>query len=268
MEKFEPIEKLNKDLKEAAKNLSPNEARYLVDGYYIVQEYRKALGNQKRALTESREPSELISWLFDQHMVLENNIKKALDIYTDQHPIGIWAKSITGIGPVISAGLLAHIDITKAPTVGHIWSFAGLNPEQKWEKGQKRPWNAKLKTLCWKIGESFVKFSNNPKDFYGKLYKEYKEYYTAKNENIEYKDQAEKLVKSATSNYKKTEAYQYNLEGKLSPGHIHSRAKRKTVKIFLAHLHEVWYKHYYKTNPPKPYVIEHLGHKDYIAPPF
>ena len=37
-----------------------------------------------------------------------------------------------GIGPVIAAGLLANIDIKQAPTVGHIWRFAGLDPTNKW----------------------------------------------------------------------------------------------------------------------------------------
>ena len=44
-----------------------------------------------------------------------------------------------------------------------------MNPTVEWKKGEKRPWNASLKVLCWKIGESFVKVSSNPKDFYGKL---------------------------------------------------------------------------------------------------
>jgi hypothetical protein len=44
----------------------------------------------------------------------------------------VTCNSIKGIGPVIAAGLLANIDITKAPTAGHIWRFAGLDPSSKW----------------------------------------------------------------------------------------------------------------------------------------
>src|SRR5271165_4286334 len=169
------IERLTKDLKTAAATLSPNEARYLVDAYYSIQEYRKAAANQVRALSTSGEPHAVIAWLFRQHEILEAQIKRSLEAWTDSSKLGQWAKSITGIGPVISAGLLAHIDITKAPTVGHIWRFAGLDPTVVWGKKEKRPWNASLKTLCWKIGESFVKVSGNDADFYGKIYLERKE---------------------------------------------------------------------------------------------
>src|SRR3990167_8778391 len=170
-----PITRLSRDLKEAAATLSPDEARYLVDAYYQIQEYRKAASNQVRSLVEAKEPHAVILWLAEQNESLEGQIKRALDRWSDANAVGQWAKSIVGIGPVISAGLLAHIDIAKAPTVGHIWRFAGLDPTVSWDKGQKRPWNASLKTLCWKIGESFVKVSNMEKDVYGKVYQQRKE---------------------------------------------------------------------------------------------
>ena len=263
---IDPIQRLNKDLKNAAKILTPGEVRYLVDSYYTIQEYRKAAGSQVRACNESGEPGTLIEWFFSQHDTLENDIKKALDIYTSHHPIGVWTKSIVGIGPVISAGLLAHIDITKAPTVGHIWNFAGLNPEQKWEKKQKRPWNARLKVLCWKIGESFVKVSNNPNDMYGKLYKARKEQEQRKNEAGEFAAQAAAILQSKKIG-KDTEAFKHYSVGQLPPAHIHARACRYAVKIFLAHLHEVWYRWHFGEMPPKPYVIEHKGHAHKIEPP-
>ena len=266
LELLDPAKKLDKDLKEAAKKLTPGEARYMVDQYYVIQEYRKRANNQVSANTDSGEPNELVSWYADQNQTLEDNIKKALDIYTSQHEVGKWSKSICGIGPVISAGLLAHIDIERAPTVGHIWSFAGLNPSQQWEKGQKRPWNSRLKTLCWKIGESFVKVSNNPKDFYGKIYKARKEQEQFRNEMLEFKDQAEsKLAKYKIG--KDTDAYKSYIKGKLPPAHIQERSKRYAVKIFLAHLHEFWYEWHYNQKPPKPYVIEHLGHAHEIKRP-
>lgn len=261
---FEILEKLRKDMKEAAKTLKTHEARYLVDMYYTMQDYRKSTDNQIRSCEE--EPSILLSWMADQNRVTENNIKRSLDIYSSHHPIGIWAKGIVGIGPVISAGLLAYIDIEKAPTVGAIWKYAGLDPSSKWEKGQKRPWNARLKTLCWKIGESFVKVSNNPNDFYGKIYAERKRIETEKNENFEYKDQAENVLKNKKIG-KDTDAYKAYSQGKLPPAHIHARAKRYAVKLFLSHLFEKWYEHHYKTEAPKPYCFEHLGHVHKIAVP-
>lgn len=158
----EAVARLKKDVREAAATLSDKETRFLVDAYYAIQGHRIEAQSQVRSLVASEEPNAVISWLFDQHKLLEGEIQKVLSDYTNRSEAGLWARSILGIGPVISAGLLAHIDITKAPTVGHIWRFAGLDPSVQWGKGEKRPWNAALKVVCWKAGESFVKVNGRP----------------------------------------------------------------------------------------------------------
>lgn len=254
-----PIEKLSKDLRKATATLSAQEVRYLVDSYYQMQENRKRSDNQVRAMSESDEPHEVLTWLATNNRRLENQIKAGLDAYSKSQPIGEWARSIVGIGPVISAGLIAHIDINKAPTVGHIWRFAGLDPTQEWRKGKRRPWNASLKTLCWKIGESFVKVSGKDDAFYGKIYIKRKEYETAKNEAGDYADQAAAKLKKFKIG-KDTDAYKYYIEGRLPPAHIQGRVKRYAVKLFLSHLHEQWYQLEFGEMPPLPYPISILGH--------
>lgn len=264
--KSEIILRLSKDLRDVSQHLTDSEARYLVDGYYTIQEYRKAMDNQLRSMsTNNSEPSLVLSWFAENVRRLENQIKCALGKYAGTHKVGVWMQSIVGIGPVISAGLLAHIDIEKAPTAGHIWSFAGLS-NHEWRKGEKRPWNARLKTLSWKIGESFVKVQNHKDDIYGKIYLRRKQYEEGKNEHGDYADQARiKLEKFKIG--KATGAYKaYNI-GKLPKGHIHERAKRVAVKLFLSHLHEAWYFYQYQKEPPIPYVISILGHADRIPCP-
>ncbi len=256
---LEPIEKLNKDLKEATITLSDTEARFLVDSYYQMQENRKRSDNQVRSMSEEPEPHLVLSWLADNNRSLENQIKRALDYYSGSQEIGKWARSVKGIGPVISAGLIAHIDITQAPTVGHIWRYAGLDPTSVWEKGKKRPWNAQLKTLCWKVGESFVKVSGQDDAYYGKIYLQRKEQEILKNENGEFKAQAEQKLEKFKIG-KTTDAYKSYSKGKLPPAHIHARAKRYAVKLFLSHLHERWYELTYDEKPPLPYPIAILGH--------
>ena len=261
------IIKLKTDIRRiAAQNMTQKEARYLVDTYYQVQEFRKATANQVKSLCKNDEPNALLTILEDNFLILEREIKKALGDYAQNSPVGRWAMSIIGIGPVIAAGLLAHIDIEKAPTAGHIFSFAGLNPNTKWEKGQKRPWNAGLKVLCWKIGQSFVKVHNNPNDIYGKIYKERKDLEIAKNEEKAYVEQAvEKLKKFKIG--KDTTAYEYYSKGQLPPGHIDQRAQRYATKLFLAHWHEVAYREKYGKEPPLPYPIAFLDHAHKINVP-
>lgn len=263
---LEPVQRLNKDLIKAATTLSDKEARYLVDAYYIMQDNRIRTDGQIRAMGETNEPNSVIQWLSNQNTTLEGQIKRALDKYSDANPIGQWAKRQVGIGPVIAAGLLAHIDITKAPTVGHIWSYAGLNPKVEWKKGEKRPWNATLKVLCWKIGESFVKVSNKDDAIYGKIYKDKKDYYISKNEAGDYAERCKEIL--SKKNYgKETIAYKAYVNGKLPDAHIHAMAKRHAVCIFLSHLHHVWYLHHYNEQPPKPFALAHLDHVHMIDVP-
>lgn len=263
---LQPLERLRKDVKEAAITLSRDEARFLVDAYYTWQEERKRSDNQIRALSESGEPHEVIQWLSVNAAMLENSIKRALASYSEADRVGEWSQSIVGIGPVIGAGLLAHIDIEKAPTVGHIWRFAGLDPTVTWEKKTKRPWNADLKTLCWKIGESFVKVSGRDDDIYGTIYVERKEQEQAKNEAGDFAEQAATVLANKKIG-KDTDAFKAYSVGKLPPAHIHARAKRYAVKLFLSHWHHVAYVVRFGEEPPKPYILTQEGHAHFLAPP-
>jgi len=263
---IEPIQRLHRDIRNASVSLSANEARFLVDQYYTMQEDRKRAYNQERALDDVGEPAAVIGWLAEQAETLEKQIARALDAYSASKPVGAWARSVDGIGPIIAAGLLAHIDITKAPTAGHIWAFAGLDPTRTWEAGCRRPWNAKLKTLCWKIGESFVKVSNKDSAFYGRIYRERKELETVRNGANEFAAQAEAKLKKFKIG-KDTDAYKHYSEGRLPPAHIHARAKRYAVKLFLAHYQEIAYTAHFGVAPPAPYPIAILGHAHKIDPP-
>ena len=131
------VSHLTRDLVRAASTLSAKEARYLVDAYYIMQEDRKRADNQVRSMAD--EPHTLIGWLGEQSSILEHQIKRALQSYAQSSAVGEWAMANYGIGPVIAAGLLAHIDISKAPTVGHIWSgISGRLPAKTRTRPGKR----------------------------------------------------------------------------------------------------------------------------------
>ena len=260
------IFRLTRDLKNAARALSDAEARFLVDAYYMMQRDRIRAANQTDSLARAEEPNEIMAWFADQRETLEKQVARALDAYSGASVVGKWARSIKGIGPIISAGLLAHIDISKAPTAGHIYSFAGLIPGVAWEKGQKRPWNAKLKTLCWKVGESFVKVSGYDDDVYGHVYAERKALETAANERAAFAEQAEAALKAKKFG-DDTKAKAIYLTGKLPPAHIHARAKRYAVKLFLSAYQEVAYFERYGVLPPRPWIIEKGGHAHQFAVP-
>ncbi len=263
---IEELDALTNSIRRQASEMGAQEVRFLVDTYYQMQERRKTSANQTRALREAGDPIALVDHFEKQDAYSEKKIRQMLQAYAEGKLEATWAMSIRGIGPVLAAGLAAHIDISMAPTVGHIWRFAGLDPTLPWNKGEKRPFNAKLKTLCWKIGESFVKVSNHDDDIYGKVYAARKRLEAERNEAGQLAEQATaKLDKFRIG--KGTEAYKAYSVGKLPPAHIHSRAKRYAVKLFLAHYHHVAYEIAYGQAPPKPYILTQPGHAHYIAPP-
>jgi hypothetical protein len=399
---LEPLKRIAKDLRSSATTLTKREARYLVDIYYQTQGFRMRANSQVRAASASGEPNDFVSWVLSTFALTEKMIREALGDYTLAHPLGQWARTIPGVGPVICAGFLAILDEAPPPTVGHWWRFAGQDPSLEWlgtERANKlvaevmgtertvtaehiatiaertnrsmesirrlsrpftkdraedevrvalneivsnlasgemkaaftkaaefdidlgdvegliwneadlddermpelvsgiadatlairsvlyakaieghespraaliaglsrRPWSAPLKVLCWKAGESCVKVMNNDADVYGHLYVQRKAYETAQNEQGLYADQAAIWIKRVG---KETQAYKHYQKGRLSPGHIHGRAKRWTVKLFLSHWHTVAYFLRYGQLPTRPYPIGILGHAHLIAPPF
>lgn len=260
-----PVARLRGDVRKASDTMSDDEARFLVDAYYALQRNRIRDNNQVRALSEGEEPCLVIQWLAEQNATLEKQIKASLDRYSRNHPVGAWARSNKGVGPVIAAGFLAHIDIRKAPSPGNIYSFAGLNPTIKWEKGQKRPFNAGLKVLCWKLGQSFLKVKGRESAYYGEAYVKRFEYEHAQSEAGAHREIAAQLA-AKKANYS-PEAKARLAEGKLSLGHLHARTARHTVKLFLSHLHCVWRWIELEELQEAPYVLEHAGHVHFIHPP-
>lgn len=124
--------------------------------------------------------------------------------------------------------------IARFPYVSSLWKYCGLDvvdgKAPRRAKGQKITWNPRMRTLCWKIGESFVKTHG----FYRDQYEEFREQEDTKHP-------------------------------KLSKLHRFNRAKRKTVKLFLSHFFATWYR-IEGLEAPKPYAIAVLEHKHEIKP--
>lgn len=361
-DKGEAVERLSLDLRKAAEKMGRAEIRFLVDTYYVQQEVRKAANNQIRATVKAGEPAAILRYFAKQSELLEHQVRGALDRWSGNQKVGRWMRSHTAVGPVITAGLMAHVDIKKARTVGHIYNFAGLNPNAKWwsrkdadamvkdilstvgsgkaitseriaeaarrtgrrvesvEKASrnkngkitadsfaagiaKRPWNAGLKTLTWKLGDSFVKFHTlcvcghweknhesgtcvptpkkdgtvvicktacatfDRKSFYGKLYWERKQKEVANNAAGKFAALAAHTLK--IKNITDPDTLACYKAGKLPPGRIDLRARRWSVKIFISHMHTVLYFNEYGTLPPIPFSFTKAGgsHAHYIVPP-
>src|SRR5262245_29637295 len=100
-----------------AKNLSAAELRLLVANYYQSQEMRKRSDMQLRHLGD-KQPLAISTYMAEAFADIETQIANAFEQLLDD-PVAQWLLAQRGVGPIIAAGLMAHIDIEKAPTVGH-----------------------------------------------------------------------------------------------------------------------------------------------------
>jgi hypothetical protein len=213
--------------------LQTHEIADIVELYYDCQKLRIAHANKDR----SEAPSELVQWLdywlHAGESVIQAKLKKWVE--SERSPAQAkWAYDQVGIGPVLASGLAAHIDIEKAQSISAVWKFAGLAPGfDRKTKGTKLPYNARLKTLCWKLGESFVKVSGKPDATYGKLWAEFKREEIARNDSGKYAEAA--TAELAAKKFKVAEVRKILESGRLTDAHLHARSKRRAVKIFLAH---------------------------------
>lgn len=317
------VSRMDRDIRKSAANMTREQAQLLVAQYYEMQEQRIRSSNQVKALGRDGKPHEVVDWLLANAHTLEKQVAGALDVYSNNDPVGQWARSIVGVGPVLASGLLAHIDITKAPTCGHVLSFAGLNPNVKWrsskdvqamidagpkgetpsdcilrvatmlnrrpervlsnaqrradEKDGKitpaiaswalkvKPFNTGLKVLFWKLGESFVKVSGNPKSHFGRIYRERKLLEIERNDAGLFREQAEEVLRTKKIG-KNTEAYRAYSQGKLPPAHLHARATRYASRHFCHAYFGCAYWHHHGREEPTPYILAHdPKHAHYIS---
>lgn len=213
--------------------------RILVDMREALQRQRIAFGNRIGALdraddTGDHTSRDVMEWWQNHFLAAEAQANTDIKYALHDHPIYEYMRGIKGVGPLLSAQLIAQVDISRSPTVSAFWRYAGyavINGErEKKTKGEKLRYNARLKKICYLIGMSFIK-SRSP---YADVYYSSKAYYEANRPDWT------KL-------------------------HIHNAAIRRMIKHFLTHLWLVWRElEGYETR--SLYVEEYLGHEHITSP--
>lgn len=258
--------RLAPDLIHAAELLPVRVAADLVRTYYAVQEHRLRIDSQMREAKKEDLDTTAALHVREAVAIAEQRGKALLDRWTRKDPLASWSREVVGIGPVLAAGLRAEIDVTRAAHVSSVWKFAGLDPTMEWAKGQKRPYNAFLKVLQWRVGDSFVKVSGRPNSLYGKIYRDEKNRLVEADENGAFAEAAAARIESGVRVPKQGTGARASLDaGHLPPGQIDLRARRKAVKLFLSHY---WVAGRILEGLPvsEPYAIEKLGHAHLIDP--
>lgn len=226
--------------------------RGLVEDYYDMQGMRIEIESQIRSFVQGNSEAEA-EWVKGNVYLkveeIEKDIAKYITHYLKDEPLYTdWMKDVKGIGPIISAGLVSWIgDIERFATISKLWAYCGLavDPDghaRRRKAGEKSNWHSRLKTHCWKIGESFVKTKGGYRKLYDEFRKEYDEKWTTP-----------EICGSVGCKNKK----------KCLDGHRYAAAKRKTVKVFLAHY---WMKarELKGLAPDHPFIIGRENHEHLI----
>lgn len=210
---------------------------------------------------EGDEKHAKVNWLMSQQeKVLVSIAKKKIA----GHPVWEnWLAGVKGIGPCLAGGLLSWINIARSTHCSQLWKYSGLgttvehyecpecgtktDPKPMSElvaagetrivcpdcrvplnvvghadrrvKGQQTGYNPRVKTLAWKIGESFVKQSPE-KSGYRKLYEQFRAQVDRQPCRKVHKDEKGKVIPCFDA-------------------HKFAKAKRMTVKVFMAHYYLV-----------------------------
>lgn len=210
------------------------ELRQLCDARLQIQKMRIRLSNQIIAAEDTDnitiQHESKLEYYFVGFRAQEDKLDREIADLVKDYPIAKKLKNINGVGPILTGKLISMIDIEKANTASSLWRYCGLGVAEDGKrdrlvKGEKCKFNTNLKPVMYLIATSFLRCKNSP---YKTLYYQFKEY------------------------------YQLN-RSDWTPMHIDLAAKRKMVKVFLAHLYMVWRK--LENLPDRPlYVHEKLQH--------
>jgi hypothetical protein len=204
-----------------------SKVRNCVEIYYDIQDTRIRTFNRLRTVGE-------VHGVQKKHLKdLEKELSSFIGDVIKDHPMATYLLEIKGIGVVLTGGILAYFDPYKADHISGFWKYAGLHVEggkaPKRKRGKKIEYNPKVKTLCWKIADSFIKH-RTPK---------YRDIYDSE------KIKQNKKLGNPLENPKNCPMYEEcrkRVKTKKLPCkmHIHLRAMRKMVKIFLGDLWLEW----------------------------
>lgn len=182
---------------------------------------------------DSEQKETVTRWL-EVFQVLEKSLDKDIAIIVEDEPIFQQMVCLKGIGPMLSAKIIAMVDIERANTISALWRYAGYGVKdgerERPMKGEKLHYNIRLKSTLYLVASSFLR-CNSP----------YRAIYDA-----------------AKAQYQETKPDWSKL-------HIHNAAMRKMIKLFLSHC---WLRWRMLEGLPirEPYVHEKLGHQTVYAP--
>jgi len=188
-------------------------ARALVDlRDRVIQKARIQFGNRLAALENGSDESPYRYYLqkwYERFAEIEKDLDASIADIAGDFPIVERMTNVKGVGKTLALKVVAMIDIERARTISALWRYAGYGvvdgKAERPKPGERLHYNKRLKTTCYLVGTSMLR-SNSP---YCKIYDEARDYYAANRPDW-------------------------------TRAHQHNAAMRKMIKIWLAHLWQVW----------------------------
>jgi len=225
----------------------PEEEKYLKkyqDRY--LDEYRRILQEEGKLTDQENRYIKKVLEVQKQSEKYEKEYQKLMQEYVESEPIYTeFLSKIRGISAVLSANLIKEFGhCENAPHISSLWKYCGMHvingeaPKRK--KGVKLDFSLKRRTMVWKISDSFIK-QRTP--FYREIYDREKERQLKLMEGEEQDKVRNQQEVSEPMDIRNPTSISEPLI-KRNPKsvsvpknkmHCDLRARRKMVKIFLAH---------------------------------
>lgn len=161
------------DIRIAAVDMSMVEARLVLRQFLELQPAQMSTKAHYKNLVKAGHTNSVMRFVKNStEYVRTYQYKELLDIWTEKFPEARWAKSIFGIGSIIAAGLVCHIDFNKVKSPSSITQHAGQAPnsrkvtieaayalmEQSMELYGDTPKDTHIKWLCKQLDKDFNTF--------------------------------------------------------------------------------------------------------------
>ena len=253
---------------------------YDFQGQRIQTQLRIGASQREHTLTEEKLSIFGITTILENATNFEKDIEKLIVKQLKNHAMYTqYLSKIQGIGPLLSAGLIAYIDdIEKFDHVSSLWQYCGYGMNRYCEVC-KKPTSIEVKYDTGKTAKKLHPYEKCPdcgETTISILQKRIPGYQSNWNDNLKtlFWKASNSFVKqsAAKSKYRKLYDSIRKTERKNHPikkvinkktfyndGHIHNRALRKVSKIFLAHLWQTW-RRQQGLEATEPYVKQLLGH--------
>lgn len=177
---------------------------------------------------------------------IEQQYKNVMQI-TETEPIyAEYLTNVYGVSTVLTARLLHRFGYCEDfDRVSELWSYSGLAPGQKREKGKKLGYDPEAKKLAWLVADGMVRQGSRSR-YREEFYDPYKE------KQIHRMGRAEEMTEAQLEQVEWTPPE--------SQGHADARARRYLGKKFLKHY---WYiaREMKGLDVPDEYIITHGGHE-------